>query len=662
LCRIIGMVRLPIVPLVVLPLAFASWSALADSAPLGVTAGSYSGVVQGGLIASTGFARATINARGTGSLALKFGQSPQKAVKLSFSSGHLLGASGKIRVDLVPGSNDLAGTISDSGEAIAVDLTLNVAPADAAPLSGQYTVVLEDPSAGAAFSEDVAGFGTIRLNTNGSFSFTGLLSDGSAITQGGALNSGGQWQLMATTQGGGTLSGQVTFADVAETDCAGAIVWKKPASKKDGTPEQDVTLSLVGSRFDSTLLWNADPFWALNASDDGGATSDFSVSLQPSGNLLRAIGAHGASVFLDNTSGYVFGIYGSGAADLHGMLGVAYQKTGAAFGLTVAFPTIKPGASVGHAVPNVALSSLTKASSWSSIIGPIKNRQTGMFAIEGQETNTVNNTGSGAVTTVSAGSLTISGSTGYTGGTTVNTGGGAVFIGPIGPTGGTQDGGIVKTGSGTLTLNSGNTSTGTTTVGSGTLTMNSGATVGGTLNGGITTVGGGTLTLTGVVPITVLQVPVTVPINIGTLTSIPTSGATISAPPVDGGTLTLSGGSVTTTNGFSYSSGATLSLGGSYTTLAGSGSLSVVNGMQANIFALGSFSRVQNLTIASTSIGISIINQLPPTATVVWQYDGQPVSYTAADLRAAISDLESQNGAGSPVVISGITFYTVSDL
>jgi hypothetical protein len=271
---------------------------------------------------------------------------------------------------------------------------LNVTLPNAAPvansntLAGRYTLVLETPSAGSAFTNDIAGFGALRVFKTGHFIFHGTLSDGSTVFQLGTLNSSGNWELLAKSRGR-TLSGEVDFADESQTDCTGDLELAGPG--KNGGPETDVSMQLVGSFYDPKLKWNADVGWNIGTSDDGGATVGFSSDLTAKGDLLYNGGIFGtaggvpnvsslfasggkfASVFLEQDTGAVVGGYATSLIDIHGLMGVAFQKTSGAFGLTTTIGRLRLGA-------NSSIKSLQNKIL--PYLRSLKPKPSGIFAVE----------------------------------------------------------------------------------------------------------------------------------------------------------------------------------------------------------------------------------------------------------------------------------------
>ncbi len=593
----------------------------------------YYGIVSGPSLATTGFARVVMGT-GIGTMAIKIGSGPQLSLKLKVISGDYVGSSGNVSVDLKPtslpnGAPGLSGTMAKGNPVIPLTLALTAAPSDAASLAGRYTLLLES-------SASVAGTGTLQILPSGALIFTGILSDGTIVSQGATLNASNGWSLLAQATNGAVLAGEITFADAAESDCSGSVSWKTPAPKKTVLPEQDTELTLVGSSYDPTLVWSAASSWTLSASIDGSNSANFVANLIANGSLLRfnqilltpgsvlpgmATGPN-ASILIDVTSGNIAGYFVTASNAVHGLGGIVFQKTNSAYGTTSDFA----GSAFGPGIKLVASSLRTSASTarqLPSLVQWNRGATAGSFSIEITKPSGGSNPGGG---TPDGGTLTL-------------TGGG-------------------DTSGGTLTLNGGYGSYtgGGLTVGGATLTLGNGVTA---FGGGFS---GGTLTLSGGAPtngsVTITANPITdgtvntigtITLGSGTLalSNQPTEGITVSS-----GTLNLSGSS---SGGFLYLSGVNTLGSGSLT-------LATVNSGAA-LHLAGSPSGTSNTTtpevvvIAVTTMNsaATFINSLPATETISFEPDPSATSTcTGAQLQSALADAIAQGQTS--FVYGGVTF------
>jgi hypothetical protein len=98
----------------------------------------------------------------------------------------------------------------------------------AAAQAGSYTFVI--PGSSAANSPAGAGFGTVKVDGAGNVQWTGVLADGTKVSQKSALSKQGIWPLYASVYGGaGVVMSWVEFGNQSQSDMSGQLVWLKPA-------------------------------------------------------------------------------------------------------------------------------------------------------------------------------------------------------------------------------------------------------------------------------------------------------------------------------------------------------------------------------------------------------------------------------------------------
>ena len=96
-----------------------------------------------------------------------------------------------------------------------------------APFAGTYTLVVPGQSGNSTMPMG-SGYGTVKVDGNGLARFTGVLADGTKISQSTTLSSAGQWPLYASLYSGkGLVAGWVTFANQTTNDLSGALSWLK---------------------------------------------------------------------------------------------------------------------------------------------------------------------------------------------------------------------------------------------------------------------------------------------------------------------------------------------------------------------------------------------------------------------------------------------------
>jgi hypothetical protein len=488
-------------------LAFVGSSFAAGAHP---GAGTYFGIVHGSSYDQTGYVRAVIGKSGLGSVSVKLGDQATCAVSIgpggTITGGPISFSPVKLNppmqvhlslITLPQGGTALSGTIIDDwGDTFTVTLP-NITPTEnASALAGRYTLFLETPSAGSAFSNDIAGFGTLRIFKTGHLIFHGTLSDGSGVVQLGALDSSGGWSLYAKQARGSVLSGEVTFADETESDLTGDLVLAGPG--KNGGPDVDTSMQLVGSAYNSKLAWNPSLSWQLTTSADDGATVAFSCDLTAHGDTLiggnvssingvtlssvpAATGGYTAfalsplpkgvnlaGVYLEQDTGRIIGGYGTGFLTIDGLIGVVFQKTSGAFGLTTSLGSHAPVELLGSIAADASAvrRSLTRAIP--SILHAFKAQPSGIFAI-GPNSEILGSggfTGKAPPDTGEVGGGTFDGGVSISSGGTFSLGG-ASF--------GTYDGVIAGSGSwpgaGSLSLSNGSPFFSSVTVNGGTLIL-----------------------------------------------------------------------------------------------------------------------------------------------------------------------------------------------
>ena len=321
-------------------------------------AGNYVGLVHGDSLDTSGFVRAVINKSGRGTFSVNFGHGETGASALVWDGSQISSAKSNspIQVALSPaalpgGGVGLSGTLMLNGSSIFVTLAKGTAPSYVDSVLGQYTVVFKS-SQPQVSSTDVAGIGTLTVSKKGKVNFRGILNDGTLLVQKTTLDSSGGWPLYIKEHDGSIISGDITFSNESESDLSGTIHVQR-LTEEAGAPDTDLALDLAGSIYDPSLAWSAASGWKLTRVEDGGSPETLPSDLSVSGNFLTnltslnalAIFAHSSllggaldvpavGVLLDPGSGMVIGGYGVKLDELHAMIGVEYQKTHSAFGLT----------------------------------------------------------------------------------------------------------------------------------------------------------------------------------------------------------------------------------------------------------------------------------------------------------------------------------------
>lgn len=203
--------------------------------------GAFRGLITAADPAQRGFFAGKLDAKGAFTGRIRIGKL-RLAVRGKFSNTGLFtgvvtkgGVSYTVTLEFATLSNgaaQLLGTISGGGLAAAI--TGDRAEFDRAhpaPQAGVYQVQLA-PDAANTDANFPAGFGWGRVvvKPTGVARFAGTLGDGTRLSFGTPLSKAGVWPFFAPLYGkAGSISGAITFADLATTDLTGAVDWFKPA-------------------------------------------------------------------------------------------------------------------------------------------------------------------------------------------------------------------------------------------------------------------------------------------------------------------------------------------------------------------------------------------------------------------------------------------------
>lgn len=162
-----------------------------------------------------------------------------------------------LTLDLTNGTDQLTGTVSEETAGsndwtaqLTADRAVFSAATNPAPQAGKYTMIVP-VDADSAFGPGGDGFGTVTVTTAGAVSFSGLLADGTRVTQRTGLSKDGRWPLFAALyRGKGSLFSWITFADETNSDFHGLFNWFKQTQTAKYYPGGFTNEAvLVGSHF-----------------------------------------------------------------------------------------------------------------------------------------------------------------------------------------------------------------------------------------------------------------------------------------------------------------------------------------------------------------------------------------------------------------------------
>ena len=160
-----------------------------------------------------------------------------------------------LRMDLTNGTDQITGNISNEtwiAEVSANRLVFN-GKSNRAPQAGKHTAVLRR-NANSADTPAGTSFATLTVSDAGALRMSGLLADGSRMTQSTSLSKDGQWPFYVSLyKGKGSVLGWIHFVSTETNNVSGDVSWIKSAGVKDkffpAGFTNDVVLS--GSHFTS---------------------------------------------------------------------------------------------------------------------------------------------------------------------------------------------------------------------------------------------------------------------------------------------------------------------------------------------------------------------------------------------------------------------------
>jgi hypothetical protein len=208
--------------------------------PFPAAAGHYTGLftnINGAALPGSGFITATADANGMFSGSVRQGASTfSLAGRLAVNGGlatNLTLKSGRLAFSLslaLDGTGVLSGQIAASNWTATLLAYRNVFSKTnpAAQATNAYTLILA-PGEG-ALEPGGAGYGTVRVEANGTVTFAGALGDGVKVTQSATFSPRGEWPFyLAPYSGGGALAGWLRFTNAADRDIDGTLAWTKSA-------------------------------------------------------------------------------------------------------------------------------------------------------------------------------------------------------------------------------------------------------------------------------------------------------------------------------------------------------------------------------------------------------------------------------------------------
>ena len=151
--------------------------------------------------------------------------------QVTLARGNLSSLTVVLHLDLTQGTDQITGTVSDGTwtAALSGDRAVYDGKTSIAPLAGnKYTLIL--PGSNDSTTEPGGdGYGTLTVDGTGKIHLAGSLSDGTKISQVGALSKYGEWPFYVPLYSGqGSVLSWIAFVGTATNDLSGDLTWTKP--------------------------------------------------------------------------------------------------------------------------------------------------------------------------------------------------------------------------------------------------------------------------------------------------------------------------------------------------------------------------------------------------------------------------------------------------
>jgi lysyl endopeptidase len=209
------------------------------SAVKGVYNGLFSDDSSGDPENSSGFVSLSITAGGKFSGRIQIGSqkysmsgqldaSGMAATDVKRRSGNPLSV--QLQVDLSGASDQITGSVTDGSFDGNLAAYRSPAFSKSSPSfsPGHYTFIIPgNPGSGSEPGGD--GYATVTLDRSGKVKMTGVLGDGTKISQSTSVSQSGQWPFYVGLYGGqGSILGWLSFGDLSSSDLSGDVRWVRP--------------------------------------------------------------------------------------------------------------------------------------------------------------------------------------------------------------------------------------------------------------------------------------------------------------------------------------------------------------------------------------------------------------------------------------------------
>ncbi|MEY2427331.1 MAG: hypothetical protein QOJ40_216 [Verrucomicrobiota bacterium] len=133
----------------------------------------------------------------------------------------------QLQLDL-SGGNQISGHITDG--VWSADLLAYRKSANSSSLAGNYTMQFPADALSSNGPGGI-GYGTAKVDARGSVQWSGVLADGTKVSQKTGVSSQGTWPLYASLySGNGSILSWMQFADKPDSDFSGQLLWLKTAA------------------------------------------------------------------------------------------------------------------------------------------------------------------------------------------------------------------------------------------------------------------------------------------------------------------------------------------------------------------------------------------------------------------------------------------------
>ena len=191
------------------------------------------------------------------------------------------------------GANQITGRVIDSGWVAGLLADRAVfSRLNPSPFTNRYTLLIPG-STNVEVAPAGQGFGTATIDASGKIKFSGVLADGTPVTQSIPISGNGNWPLYLPLYGGkGSTFGWVAFTNSAQPDLGGMVNWLRPplASGKFYTNGFSSDSALIGSAYTppgTNRLIELDTAFFTFIDDDLPAPVTNTIAFGPSGRITN---------------------------------------------------------------------------------------------------------------------------------------------------------------------------------------------------------------------------------------------------------------------------------------------------------------------------------------------------------------------------------------